>query len=58
MKQYIDEWMSILRRRATDSELREICRNIIIDDTGDTDELSMLLACEIVRLMEDNHGVN
>ncbi len=50
IKKYQELWVVRIANRKNDNELINVCNLIVSDDTGGTDELSQLLAKEILKL--------
>jgi len=57
MKAYQKLWIKELRDEKLNTKLYDICRDIISDDTGGTDELSQVLAKEILNLLTTLRGM-
>lgn len=56
LKVYQEQWVVEIANRVNDTTLTEVCQKIVGDDTGGTDELSQLLAKEILNLTEIIRG--
>ena len=48
MKVYQQIWILLLEKAQTTSDVLKVCKEIVADDTGATDQLSQLLAKTIL----------
>lgn len=53
MKKYQEEWLARIEANAIGDTILSVCEEIVLDDTGHTNPLTMALAQVIIKSCED-----